>query len=347
VDDASGYASAVPITHKWEAAGVIKELITRAETQTGVRVKALRTDNGGEYIGAPLQAFLRGKGIEHQHSAPYTPQQNGKAENLNGILMPRVRAAMFHAGLPTNFWHYALLHVTAMRNNSPMAGKVRTPYELFKGKVPDLTLFRVLGCKAYVHVPDKLRKKLDPVSKEGILLGLSHAGYRVLVGDKVVYSRNVTFDETLFPFKLQKQEHNHARIEYVRLFVPPEVQEARKELPLPQAPDPGSVLATEPSKSTTVYFSDSNDEGDAPAEAVSPRAAPAQAAPAPAPVAPDPLAAPPPPATEGAAPQRRSARIVALKAQTQEQPLPAPPAPAPKRGPVIYSRTGEPIDVQL
>ncbi len=53
------------------------------EKATGKTLKALRSDGGGEYVGHQLQDFLQQHGIEHQKTAPYSPQQNGTAEGLN------------------------------------------------------------------------------------------------------------------------------------------------------------------------------------------------------------------------------------------------------------------------
>src|SRR5579871_3218812 len=59
---------------------------------------------------------------------------------------------------------------------------------------------RVIGCTAYVHIPDKLRTKLDTKSKKCILVGYRtlQKGYRVwdLIKDTVTVSRDIIFDET-------------------------------------------------------------------------------------------------------------------------------------------------------
>ncbi|KAJ2944224.1 hypothetical protein O0L34_g18204 [Tuta absoluta] len=47
-----------------------------------------------------------------------------------------------------------------------------TPEEAWTGKKIDLSFLKVFGCKAYLHVPDAKRKKLDPKSKQ-----LAHVGY--------------------------------------------------------------------------------------------------------------------------------------------------------------------------
>ena len=57
-----------------------------------------------------------------------------------------------------------------------------TPEERFIGKKPDVSHLKVFGCIAYVHVPDELRKKLDPKAEKCIFIGysLEQKGYRCL-----------------------------------------------------------------------------------------------------------------------------------------------------------------------
>ncbi|GJY62668.1 retrovirus-related pol polyprotein from transposon TNT 1-94 [Tanacetum coccineum] len=66
----------------------------RVERQTGKKLKCIRTDNGGEYIG-PFDAYCREHGIQHQKTPPKTPQLNGLAERMNRTLVERVRCLAF------------------------------------------------------------------------------------------------------------------------------------------------------------------------------------------------------------------------------------------------------------
>ena len=45
-------------------------------------VKVLHTDNGREYVNKELKTYLEKEGIRitHECTAPYTPEQNGRAE---------------------------------------------------------------------------------------------------------------------------------------------------------------------------------------------------------------------------------------------------------------------------
>jgi transposase InsO family protein len=43
------------------------------ENQTGMNIKTLRSDNGGEFVSKKFDDFLHECGIKRQTSAPYTP----------------------------------------------------------------------------------------------------------------------------------------------------------------------------------------------------------------------------------------------------------------------------------
>ena len=50
-----------------------------------------------------FQPYLTSKGIEHQLTTPYSPQQNGVAERLNRTLKESARAVLSHSNLPNKF----------------------------------------------------------------------------------------------------------------------------------------------------------------------------------------------------------------------------------------------------
>ena len=69
---------------------MVKEIMLRWENQTGQKVKSFRTDRGIEFVNIGMSEFCVTKGIFHQTSAPYTPQQNGKVERVNRTIKERV-----------------------------------------------------------------------------------------------------------------------------------------------------------------------------------------------------------------------------------------------------------------
>ena len=51
------------------------------ENKINTKIKALRTDRGREYLSEQFKTFYDENGIARQLTIPYTPQQNGIAEN--------------------------------------------------------------------------------------------------------------------------------------------------------------------------------------------------------------------------------------------------------------------------
>ena len=59
----------------------------------------------------------------------------------------------------------------------------KTPEEVFSGKKPDVSHFRVFGCPVYSHVPKEKRNKLDASGKKGMFVGYNETlkAYRIYV----------------------------------------------------------------------------------------------------------------------------------------------------------------------
>ena len=53
------------------------------EKESGKKVKAMRSDNGGEYISNEFKNFYSKEGIRRELIVPHNPQQNGVAERKN------------------------------------------------------------------------------------------------------------------------------------------------------------------------------------------------------------------------------------------------------------------------
>ena len=184
---------------KSEATDTVKEVLALMENLADSKVKAIRTDGGGEYINKELYSFFKTKGIEPQATMPYTPEQNGKAERLNRTLINKVHPMLYAANLPLEAWGEAITTANYLRNISPVSGKDKTPFELFRGYKPDISTLRAFGSIAYAHVPKDKRRKLELPAVKGIMVGYpsNGKGYRVLLPDEsIVQSTNVAFDES-------------------------------------------------------------------------------------------------------------------------------------------------------
>lgn len=109
VDDKSCATWVYLLSDKSVVPTLIKEFIFLVENQFTIVVKVLRTDNDTEFINKRLSRFSLEKGILHQTSCVYTPQQNGLVECKHRHILNCARALRFHVGLPVVFWGDCLL----------------------------------------------------------------------------------------------------------------------------------------------------------------------------------------------------------------------------------------------
>ncbi|GJY76876.1 putative RNA-directed DNA polymerase [Tanacetum coccineum] len=199
IDDHSRKVWVYTLKTKDQVLDVFKQFHALVERQTGKKLKCIRTDNGGEYIG-PFDAYCREHGIQHQKTPPKTPQLNGLAERMNRTLVERVRCLLSHAGLPASFWGEALNTAVHVINLTPCVPlRFDVPDRVWSGKDVSYRHLRVFGCKASVHIPKDERSKLDVKGKPCVFLGYGQDefGYRLYdpVQKKLVRSRDVVFEE--------------------------------------------------------------------------------------------------------------------------------------------------------
>ncbi|GJV75560.1 retrovirus-related pol polyprotein from transposon TNT 1-94, partial [Tanacetum coccineum] len=171
---------------------VFKKFHALVERQKGKKLKCIRSDNGGEYIG-PFDAYCREHGIQHQKTPPKTPQLNGLAERMNKTLVERVRCLLSHAGLPASFWGEALNTAVHVINLTPCVPlRFDVPDRVWSGKDVSYHHLRVFGCKASVHIPKDERSKLDVKNKPCVFLGYGQdeLGYRLYDHPSTRYSAN-------------------------------------------------------------------------------------------------------------------------------------------------------------
>ena len=169
------------------------------ETQTGRKVKRLRSDNGTEYKNDPFLQVCQDEGIVRHFTVRDTPQQNGVAKRMNRTILEKVRCMLSNAGLGKEFWAEAVTYACHLINRLPSAAiNGKTPMEMWTGKpATDYDSLHVFGSTAYYHVKES---KLDPRAKKALFMGITGGvkGYRLWCPDtrKIVFSRDVTFDES-------------------------------------------------------------------------------------------------------------------------------------------------------
>ena len=198
-DDFSGWCSVSIIKQKSEVPEKFINFTALLKNETGRQVKTLRSDNGGEYGSNEFQDWLAKSGIRHETSAPYTPQQNGVSERHNRTIVEAARSLMHTKRIPLELWGEAVDCSVYVQNRSLSSTVDVTPYEAWYGEKPDIAHLRTFGSRAFVHIPDSLRQKLDAKAQEVILVGYckTSKAYRLWnpATRRIIISRDVIFDE--------------------------------------------------------------------------------------------------------------------------------------------------------
>ena len=212
IDDCSKYCYVYLLHSKDEALNSFKTYKAEVENQLEKKIKVIRSDRGGEYESAAFSEFCAQNGIVHQTTAPYTPQQNGVAERKNRTFKEMINSMLNSSGLPHNLWGEALLTANFILNRIPFKNSNKSPYEVWKGRLPSYKMIKIWGCLAKVLIPLPKRTKLGPKTIDCVFIGFANASaaYRFLVYKSEVHDIHVNtilesidaeFFEDVFPYK--------------------------------------------------------------------------------------------------------------------------------------------------
>jgi hypothetical protein len=209
---------------------VFKEL---TENEIDMKIKCLRSGNGGEFILREFNNYCVENGIKRHFSVTETPQQNGVVERKNRTVMEMARTMLNESRLNDMFWpqvvHTAvhILNRSFLRNNND-----KTPYQLWKGRLANIKHFRIFGIKCYIKRIDQNLGKLDSRTDEGILVGYScsrksYKCYNFRLR-KIVESIDVRFDESSFLKSKSKQKDQQMHDIYDKHNMDEEVSETEE-----------------------------------------------------------------------------------------------------------------------
>lgn len=198
IDDFSRFTMIYLLREKSEVEGKLTEYVALVKNKFSCIPKVIRSDRGGEYIGA--SGYIKDQGIRIQYTAPYTPEQNGVAERKNRTLVEMARCMLEDAGLPHMFWAEAVNMANYLQNRLPSKSVDVTPFELWNGVKPSMKHCVKFGTRCFVHVPSERRKKLDNTGREMLFVGYDENSKAFRCFDranrKLVISRDVRFINT-------------------------------------------------------------------------------------------------------------------------------------------------------
>ncbi|GJR54805.1 retrovirus-related pol polyprotein from transposon TNT 1-94 [Tanacetum coccineum] len=174
VDDYSRYTWVYFLHSKDETPEIIKKFIAQAQLNYKAKVCKIRTDNGTEFKNATLKAHYEKLGIMQQFSTARTPQQNGVVERRNRTLVEAARTMLIFSRLPEFLWAEAVATTCFTQNRSIIHTRHnKTPYELLRGRKPNVEYFHVFGSLCYPTNDRDDLGKMKPKADIGVFIGYS------------------------------------------------------------------------------------------------------------------------------------------------------------------------------
>lgn len=242
-DDYSRHVHTVALKAKSDATAALQHYVHLAETQTGRKVKVLRTDQGGEFMSHALARYLSGKGIQHTLTPPDAHTENGRVERAHLTLANDMRTLLIDSGLPDRFWAEALAYSSYVRNRTMINKDGKTPEELWTGRTLTAEHIQPFGQRLFYRVHQQ-QDKLQPRYTAGRLMGYM-TGSRTcrvynpvsrqftLSRDVIPKDRGADYDTTTQPWILP--------VDITR----PEIDSLTTNAPVQPAPDAGDKTIDE------------------------------------------------------------------------------------------------------
>ncbi|RXW11527.1 hypothetical protein EST38_g14328 [Candolleomyces aberdarensis] len=164
--------------------------------QRDASIKVLRSDRGGEYLGAEFTSHLKHKGTIRKLTTHDSPQSNGIAERAMGVHVSTARALLIQSKLPTFLWAEAIRFSVWLHNRqfTTSVPTLKTPYEIVTGSKPNLSTLHPWGAK--VLVKDLKAGKLQSRVREGRYLGPDEES----LGSRIYWEgkRSITVEREVF-----------------------------------------------------------------------------------------------------------------------------------------------------
>lgn len=215
-DDNSRYVFTKAIKHKSDAPIALQQFINLTETQTGRKVKLLRTDRGGEFLGNSLSAWLDTKGVQHVKTPPDAHTQNGRVERAHLTLANDMRTLLIDSQLPESFWAEAVAYSTYNRNRVMVNHTGKTPEDIWTGQQASLDHLLPFGQRLFYRVHQQ-QSKLKPRYLPGRLMGYQpgSTAYRVYnpstrqfiaTKDIVVQAPHIPLQDSSWTLPINSQE---------------------------------------------------------------------------------------------------------------------------------------------
>ena len=177
VDDYTGVNMVYFLKQKSDTTAATEKFL--ADVAAYGKVKCIRSDNGGEFIGKSFEDLLVKNQIKHERTAPHSPHQNGTVERSWRTVFEMARCLLIESGVSKEFWTYAVMCGVYIRNRCYNERIGMTPFEALTSQRPNLSGMYIFGTVCFAYVQEK--KKLDDRCEKGIFMGYDKGSPAYLV----------------------------------------------------------------------------------------------------------------------------------------------------------------------
>jgi hypothetical protein len=178
-----------------------KKVQAMAESEGRCKLRAFRSDRGGEFNSVEFRKHCESLGVKHYTTAPYSPQQNAVVECRNQTVVEMARCLIKSMGMPSFFWAEAVTTAVYILNRAPTRSLDSvTPYEAWHGHKTNVQHLRTFGCTVHVKKVGPGVTKLSDRSTPMVFVGYEEGSksYRVYnpATKKVQVNHDVIFEES-------------------------------------------------------------------------------------------------------------------------------------------------------
>ncbi|CAN0069030.1 unnamed protein product, partial [Discosporangium mesarthrocarpum] len=172
LDDAGRFTAPLLLLAKTDLVPALRRWYATAVVPTGLTVKYVLYDPGGEFRGQDFMGLLGEMGTADEETGTDTSQQNGVAERRMAVIDQGARASLYSAGLGDKLWLWgeAYNHATYILNRMCTdANQGASPYQRLYGVVDSILHVPPFGTQGYYRADP--RRKLAPRGKACLMLG--------------------------------------------------------------------------------------------------------------------------------------------------------------------------------
>ena len=147
----------------------------------GIKVRAIKSDNGSEFKNSEMMKFCNDNGIEQLFCPPHSQAKNGLVERHHRTYVTAIRCLLGTYTLPDKFWSLAGKYYNLISNRlwhsalkyTTETGEIieRSPFFVLNGYLPSHKMMRTFGEPGTVFITDT--SNFQPTGEDVIFVGVA------------------------------------------------------------------------------------------------------------------------------------------------------------------------------